>query len=439
MVATESVPEAHLNLAVAFRRRGYFVEALREYRLALEGGEDSRPALEGMAEIHLLQRETQPALDLYARLIDRSPETAKFWNERGVVLHQVGRRQEARAAYETAVRLAPAEPLGWNNLGVLRAGDPDVEPAVAAFETALAARPDFDTARLNLALLQFQRRRLQAAVDGYRAVLSTNPESAAAWNGVGLVLMETKRFGDAKNAFGRAVEADAESAAAHYNLGFALSQLGAFDEALRETKRALEIDPFYVPQKFALSIELQLKESLVSIAPLLTAEAASEAFTEQFQFDPALIEGLFESLAPNEATTEPVAAGAYEVAADLVAKGLLDSAAAEVHRTLRRGGPAAAGWSLLGDIFSRQGLHGEALERFRDAKQDAPDDPTVLKGEALALLALGRAEEAREAADRLVRLRPHQADPLEVRARARLALGDLHGAQDDALGALDAL
>ena len=165
LVATEAAPEAHLSLAVAFRRRGYFVEALREYRLALEACEDERPALEGMAEIHLLQRETQPALDLYARLIDRHPGAAKFWNERGVVLHQVGRRQEARDAYEEAVRLDPEEWLAWNNLGVLRSGDADVGSAAVAFETAIAGRPDFEAARLNLALLQFQRRRLQAAGD----------------------------------------------------------------------------------------------------------------------------------------------------------------------------------------------------------------------------------------------------------------------------------
>ncbi len=433
----EPVPpyEAHLNLAVAFRRRGYFVEAQREYRFALETGEDEQPALEGLAELHLLRRETQSALDLYARLIANAPAEPKFWNEKGVVLHQAGRRVEAAAAYREAIRLDEGYALAWNNLGVLEAAGPDPLAAGPAFETSLAGRPEFVAARLNLALFHFQRHRMQAALDGYRAVLSTDPDHAIAWNGVGLVLMELKRYGDAKNAFGRAVEADPESAPAHYNLGFALSQLGAFDEALRETRRALELDPFYLPQKYALSIELQFKESLVPIAPSLMADVTVGSVGEDFSFDPASLDDLFAGLAPSEAPG-PIAADPFSVARDLVAKGLLEQATAEVHRTMRRGGGAGPGIGLLGEIFSRRGLFGEALERFRQAKQEGADDPSVAIGEATALLALGRAEEARAAADLLVMARPTDPAPLEIRARARLAQDDLAGAQDDALGAI---
>src|SRR5690606_24278328 len=108
-------------------------------------------------------------------------------------------------------------------------------------------------------------------------------------------------------------------------------------------------------------------------------------------------------------TTDP-----YAVARDLLAKGLVESASAEVHRTLRRGGATAAGIALLGEIFARRGLHGEALERFRQAKLELPNDPGVLAGEAAALLGLDRAEEAREVADRLVELAPDQPESYEL-------------------------
>src|SRR2546425_5218178 len=45
---------AHYNLGLAFRQKGYYNEALREYRLALERGEDRRLTLQAMAEVHLL-------------------------------------------------------------------------------------------------------------------------------------------------------------------------------------------------------------------------------------------------------------------------------------------------------------------------------------------------------------------------------------------------
>ena len=78
-----STLQAHLSLAVAFRKRGYLAEALREYRLALEAGEDEATALEGTAETHLLRKDFGAAIDLYDRLLQRQPGNPELWNERG--------------------------------------------------------------------------------------------------------------------------------------------------------------------------------------------------------------------------------------------------------------------------------------------------------------------------------------------------------------------
>jgi tetratricopeptide (TPR) repeat protein len=429
--------QAHLSLAVAFRKRGYLTEAFREYRLALEAGEDEVTALEGMAETHLLRKEFGAAIDLYDRLLQRQPGNPEFWNERGVCLHQAGRREEARGSYRRAVDADPSYALAWNNLGVAAAAESGTE-AAEAFHFAIKARPDFTGARLNLALLHLQRHELKPALETYRAVLAERPADSVAWNGVGLVLMELHRHADARNAFARAVEGDPNSASARYNLGFALSQIGAFDDALRETRRALELDPFYVPQHFALAIQLQFEESLLPVPPSLAAAPGAQPAGEGFAFDARLLDDLFGELIREE--PPPPSPGPrddpFAVARDLLGKGLLDTAVAEVHRALRRGAPGSRGTALLGEIFAKRGLFGEALERFREAAALDPDDAEILLGEAGALVALGRGQEALGAADRAVALAPHRADTLVVRARARQLTGDLDGAAQDVVAAV---
>ena len=120
----------------------------------------------------------------------------------------------------------------------------------------------------------------KAALEEYQRALTEQPSSSIGWNGIGLVLVELKRFEDARNAFGRAVDADADFAAAHYNLSFVLSQLGDFDSALRETRRALELEPLYVPQKFALTIDLRTKIRRSRLAPELVADCDGESSPE---------------------------------------------------------------------------------------------------------------------------------------------------------------
>src|SRR5204863_8617798 len=53
---------AHYNLGLAFRQKGYYTEALKEYRLALERGEDRRLPLEALDGLGLLKRDFPAAL-----------------------------------------------------------------------------------------------------------------------------------------------------------------------------------------------------------------------------------------------------------------------------------------------------------------------------------------------------------------------------------------
>ena len=341
--------------------------------MAQEAGEDRDAVLQGLAEVHLLRRDFAPALELYDNLLERQPGNPRLWNDKGVCLHQAGRRDEALAAYTHATQLDPSYALAWNNLGAIRAGESDDGPAIAAFQASLRARPSLLGARLNLALLHAKRRRYQQAVDRYRDVLADRPEHGGAWNGIGQVLMELKQFADARNAFARSVEADPENALAHYNLGFCLSQLGQFDDALRETKRALELDPYYLPPRYVLTVDLQFEESEIPVASDLSADVGAVTLGPEFQLDPSVLDQVFAELAPQEAPrAAPVEADPYAVARDLLDKGMLEAATAEVSQVIRRGGEVAAGTVLLGRIFARRGLHGEALERFRAALVDRP-------------------------------------------------------------------
>jgi len=426
---------AHYNLGLAFRQRGYYAEALREYRLALEAGEDRLLVTQAMAELHLLRRSFAAALELYDALVAELADSAKIWNERGVCLHQSGRREQARISYQKALEVDPKYALAWNNLGVLLTTGPEAEDAQIAFEHALAARPELETARLNLALFHLQRRRLQPALEAYHRVLDHRGEAPSAWNGIGLVLVELRRYEEAKNAFARAIDADPNLASAHYNLSFALSHLGDFDGALRATKRALEIEPYYVAQKYALAIDLQYENATIAIVPQISADVDATEVSGEFAFDSGLLDRIFDELAtPMPVPTPAVVEDPLSLAADYIGKGLLEVAAAEVSRAVNRGAPPARAAVLQGHIFTKRGLHGEALERYREALVLEPTLREARLGEVQALLGLERGAEAAQQVEALVRAHPEDTEALVLAARARLAAGAA-GAALDALKA----
>jgi tetratricopeptide (TPR) repeat protein len=430
MQVAEESQLAHYNLGVAFRQKGYYTEALREYRLALDRGEDRDLALQAMAEVHLLRKDTAAALELYDQLVAAHPDRPKLWNERGLALHQESRHADAAESYRKAVEVDPTYAIAYNNLGVAMYHVGDRDAAVDAFRRALETSPGFVKARLNMALLLTKSRRYQLALEAYRKVLTSEGENPIAWNGIGLVLVELRKFEDARNAYARAIQARPDYAEAHYNLSFALSNLGDFEGALRETKRALELDPYYVAQKFELAIDLEFEDPDLSIQPDLGTEKRVSAEVESFSFDPRLLDTLFTELAPEPeasaaAPGQAPEADPYAMATDYLTKGLYDRAMAEVSRALNRGADSATGHALLGDILCRQGAYGDALEKYRIASEANPAYVPARRGQAQALLMLGRGPEARDVAERLLDDGGQQdADALMLVASCRFEAGD---------------
>ncbi|HEX6315111.1 MAG TPA: tetratricopeptide repeat protein [Gemmatimonadaceae bacterium] len=415
---------AHFNLGLAFRQKGYYAQALKEYALALRHGEDRDLVTQATAEVHLLGQDGPAATRLYDQLVAAHPDSPKLWNERGVALHQSGRAADALESYERSVSLDPTYALALNNLGVARfhAGRDDL--AVDAFRRALTVQPSFVKARLNLALLLLKRKEFPLCLEAYRQVLRLEAEHPVAWNGVGLVLAEMRQFEDARNAFGRAIDARPDYAEAHYNLSFTLSNLGDFNGALRETKRALELDPYYVAQKFELAIDFEYENPRVAVSPDLDGDRRETAVRE-FTLDVSQLESLFDVLAPAALPALAPASNAspYAAASASLASGDLERAAAEIQRALDAGADRAEGLALLGDVFLRKGAHGEALDRYRQARLIDATSRAALAGEVRAFVLLGRGAQALELAEALAVVAPRDVDALLLVARARADAG----------------
>jgi cellulose synthase operon protein C len=422
---------AHITLGRALRQKGYFQEALREYEKAIEGGEANAEVLQAMLELYLLQRDTGAAIATADRFAREFSPTAKTWNGRGVALQLEGRHAEAEESYTRALEIDSSYPFSHNNLGVLMWHKNDTKGAINAFRRALQSPTPPVEPRLNLALGLFRRKHTELALEAYRQVLSAAPEHPVAWNGIGLILVELNKYPDARNAFARAIQANPDFAEAHYNLSFTLSNLGDFSSALRETKRALSLDPMYTPQKLELAIELPHEEIRLTVAPPITSTDEAVERVDDFHFDPAIIEELFaeKPARGGEPAGEDPMAG-FSLARDFITKGMYDRAQAEIARVLARGGDKIIGLVLAGDGFAAQGLHGEALERYRRALGLDQANSYARQGTARSLLALGRAEEARPYAEALVEAGSTDVNLLLLAAEARVASLDNPGARE---------
>ena len=442
---------AHYNLGLAFRQKALYDEALREFRLAAERGEDQFLVHQAQAEMLLLRGAGADAVPLYGALLEIEASSPKLWNELGVAHHQIGEFADARSAYERALDIDPMYALACSNFAVAQLHAGDVQAAEQLFRRSIENRAVADVWR-NLGLLLHRTGRAVEAAQAYREALEIDPHLVTAWAGLGEILLEQQQPAEARNALIRAVELDANFAEARYRLAFAMSALGDYQGALRETRHALELNPYIPTPRFRLLIDLQFEEASILAPELDIAEQVdSGAAIEAFEFAPGSLDDLFQRADPlaglpaqgaaTPAHAAPVPDPAPQIEAALgnarrhLAAGALEEAQADAQQALRLGADRLTVQLLLGDIFLRRGLAGEAVERFAGAldalgdDDDSPETRQALRGLARALLDLERGSDAHACAARLARLVPDNTPVLRLLGEAALAAGDVEGAQ----------
>ena len=161
------------------------------------------------------------------------PEMARRFADEGNKAFADGRYDDAKAAYQKVLELAPGNLLGLINLGSVyyRLGE---------------------TGNAEKVLLQAVRARL---------------ETAPAWMTLGLVYLDADKLDEALAAFSQAAIYDSRNPRIHNYLGVTIGRKGWRDGAEAELRRALEIDPGYGEAHFNLSVfYLERKPPAVELA-----------------------------------------------------------------------------------------------------------------------------------------------------------------------------
>jgi tetratricopeptide (TPR) repeat protein len=432
--AVAEPPEAHLALAAAFRHKGYHDEALREYRRAAALGAPEPVIVRALGELQLLLGAPDAACAAWARATVLSPEDPSAWLGRAGAAQLAGRPDEARAAYERVLALSSEGELvaafAHNNLGVLCWAAGDLAGAARAFERAAGA-PTVTAPRLNLAAARAALGDAVGALAIARDVARAAPSCSGGWTLLGALLAEAGRPGEARGAFARALDLAPHDVSARYGLAFAAAALGEHDLARRETERALAQSPVVPGRRLHLVLDLGGPTEFAVDAPsLMPAAAVVTGFALDDAGADALVADLLSPTAepdPAEPTDAPEA-DPFAVADEHLAHGDVERTQAAIGRALARGADRAAGLVRLGALFARRGLHGEALERFAEARALAPTLRASVMGEVRALRELGRMRQACDLGERLAVTWAYDDEALALAALARADAGDHEGA-----------
>ncbi|WP_448204393.1 tetratricopeptide repeat protein [Azospirillum sp. sgz302134] len=212
-----------LNDAIRLFRSGDLsgAEAACRALLAIDPHNAQALHLLGLVAAHTGHPEA--ALDILAQAIAELGTDPSFHNSRGSLLFQLGRAEEAEAAFRAGVAINDRLPELHGNLGNALKALGRLEEAESAFRSALALR-------------------------------SNAPEMH---NFLGTTLRELGRLEEAQTHFRCALDLAPDYLDARYNLAEALSTRGELEEAATCFRKVIEAAPRFIPAHVGLAHTLQ--------------------------------------------------------------------------------------------------------------------------------------------------------------------------------------
>ncbi len=236
-----SKAEAHNARGIELGDRGWWGEAVSEFKKAIALNPNSAPAWDNLATAYAETKQYLEALEAYLTSLRLAPENATAHFNLAAFLQMHG-PAFAVTAYRRALALDPEYPDGRLNLGMALADQEQFDEALTLLTDAVNADPDDGLARHELASLLMERQQFNEAIAQLKEAARLEPEQFDVWLDLGVCYAQKGFFDEAEKAYRRAIDLEPKEVLAHYNLAALLAQRGQGEASLQSLQSALALD-----------------------------------------------------------------------------------------------------------------------------------------------------------------------------------------------------
>ena len=184
------------------------------------------------------------AIEDYNQAIEKNPNDATAYLNRGVARHRLGDAGAAIRDYEQALKLDPNSAVLHSNLSYAYYDRQNYDKALEAGNQAVALDGNSAQAHINLANARAKKGDNDGALQDYAQAIALRPQApilAGAYNNRGNVQFALNRTREAIGDYNQAIRLNSNYADAYYNLGLAQQALNDRRAAIRSLQTAASL------------------------------------------------------------------------------------------------------------------------------------------------------------------------------------------------------
>jgi len=199
-------------------------------------------AYNNRGKLLLEQKRVEEALSDFNNAIRLEPRYPQALSNRGALLVDLGRYDEAMKDYNGAIEAQP-QANTYNNRGMLFVKTGKLEEALKDYNNAIAMNPYVGEFYFNRAFLFEEMKKHEEALNDYTRSLELKPGLISAYNNMANILMSLNRNDEAAAMYDKAIQVDPNPVNAWLNKGTLLLNEKKYDESIYCYSKAIELDP----------------------------------------------------------------------------------------------------------------------------------------------------------------------------------------------------
>jgi eukaryotic-like serine/threonine-protein kinase len=361
----------------------------------------------------------EEAIEVFLDLERRAPDEFSHPSCGGTVLRQLGREDQALAAFDRAIaagrlkikRDADDADAHYNLAMALR-GRNLYHEALDQLHAALHIRPEFAEALSMSGVVLDALGRKEEATTAYREALKLQPGLLTARGNLATALQEQGRLDDAIAEFQELIRRGPRRALLHYNLGNALDRKGEHSQAIASYQVALRSREDLIEARVNMGISQALSGDFDAALVTLRDAVARRPDFDRAWYSLARALAMASRLDELSVLAEQkpnMPSVQHYLGRALHEHGRFSEALLPLSAAQRLAPNDAQTPQILGICLSQLGQHGEAIIAFRRAIELAPDDAEAHLNLGTALYAANDYPGADAAFRQSLTLRPEDA------------------------------
>ena len=229
------------NKGLTFEKLNLHYEALEAYdRSILLSPDWTAPLINKGLYLNKigLQREANESFKDALKVAKKSPRYSTSLYDIGFIYYQLKEYNKSLASCNEAIELDAKWAAPWNNKGNVLRDQGKMDEAIKAYERAIELDAKWAAPWNGKGNVLWDQGKMEGAIDAYERAIELDAKWATPWNGKGNVLRYQGKMDEAIKAYERAIELDAKLTAPWNGKGNVLRDQGKMDEAVEAYEKA---------------------------------------------------------------------------------------------------------------------------------------------------------------------------------------------------------